>query len=86
MNTTCAPGPVHVTTLGQGPRQALAIHCTMARSGAWKGVARALDDIAEITAFDLPGHGQSADWDGQGDLVAHVADIGRGLIGDGPVD
>ncbi|MAC81819.1 MAG: alpha/beta hydrolase [Rhodobacteraceae bacterium] len=85
MNEVLRPAQVHVVDLGQGPRAMLALHCTMAYSGAWKGVARALEGQARITAFDLPGHGQSADWDGQGDLVDHVAGIGRGLLG-APMD
>jgi len=60
------PQPVHVRQLGSGPRQVLAIHCTIAHSGAWKGVAGRLDKEATFTAFDMLSHGQSPDWDGQG--------------------
>ena len=42
---------------------ALAIHCSLAHGGAWTGLAEALDDLVTIRAFDLPGHGGSADWD-----------------------
>ncbi len=77
--------PIYVTTFGSGARDVLAVHCTMAQSGAWKGVARGLDDVARMTAFDLPGHGRSVDWDGQGDFLDSVAGIGRGLL-DRPMD
>lgn len=77
--------PIYVTTLGAGARDVLAVHCTMAQSGAWKGVARGLDDVARLTVFDVPGHGRSADWDGQGDFLQSVAEIGLGLL-DRPMD
>jgi lipase len=49
-------------TFGHGPHPALAIHCGLAHSGAWRGIADALDDLLRVTAFDLPGHGRSPDW------------------------
>ncbi|MCW8843760.1 MAG: alpha/beta hydrolase [Rhodobacteraceae bacterium] len=54
---------------GTGPRKALALHCSLAHSGAWRGVADRLSDTLSITALDLPGHGQSPAWSGDGDLV-----------------
>ena len=54
--------------LGQGPRRALALHCTIAHSGAWRGVAAALDDKVTMTCPDMLCHGKSADWDGEGDF------------------
>jgi pimeloyl-ACP methyl ester carboxylesterase len=48
---------------GTGARPALALHCTMAHSGAWAGVAAHLPDL-QITAFDLPGDGKSAGFEG----------------------
>ena len=77
--------PIYVTTLGAGDRDVLAVHCTMAQSGAWKGVARGLDDVARMTVFDVPGHGRSPDWDTQGDFLDCVAGIGRDLL-DRPMD
>lgn len=58
----------HVRTFGRGERHALAIHCTLAHSGAWRGLGGALQDHLTLTAFDLPGHGKSDDWDGKTDL------------------
>lgn len=71
--------------MGQGPRRALAIHCSMSHSGAWAGVSHALDDLLTITAFDLPGHGQSAPWSGPGEIQAASTAIAADLI-DGPAD
>lgn len=50
------------TRAGQGTRQALMIHCSLAHNGAWRGVQRGLDDQFDMLAFDLPGHGRSAEW------------------------
>ncbi len=61
------PQPVHVRHLGHGPRKVLAIHCTIAHGGAWRGVAARLEE-ASFTAFDMLHHGRSPDWDGQGDF------------------
>lgn len=59
---------VHVRTLGQGAREALALHCTIAHSGAWSGVAGVLGSDATLIAPDMPSHGKSPDWNEQGDL------------------
>ncbi|MFY2825673.1 alpha/beta fold hydrolase [Ruegeria sp. MALMAid1280] len=60
--------PVHVRTLGQGARNVLALHCTIAHSGAWSGLAAALEGEATLIAPDMLSHGRSPDWDGQGDF------------------
>ena len=67
----------------------LAIHCSLAHSGAWRGMGAALDDLVTLHAFDLPCHGKSGDWDGQG--VMHDTATAMALevlddIGAGPVD
>lgn len=72
-------------TFGTGPRHALAIHCSLAHSGAWSGVAAELADDMTITAFDMPGHGRSVDWDGKGDYLQAVAAVGATFL-TGPVD
>lgn len=70
---------------GAGPRPALAIHCSLASSGAWAGVAERLDDRLTLTAFDLPGHGKSADWSGDGDFLDRATRIAASFI-ETPVD
>lgn len=60
----------HLTALrhwGQGGRQVLALHCSLAHAGAWSGLAAALPGIS-LVAPDLPGHGRSADWNPARDL------------------
>lgn len=61
---TIAGFPTHVTRLGKGVRRALFLHCTMGHSGSWTQVEAALLGKLQMTAFDRPGHGRSADWPG----------------------
>lgn len=75
----------HWQVMGQGPRTGLAIHCSLAHCGAWAGVARALGDLMTVTAFDLPGHGASAPWEGAGEIQAVSTAIAADLL-DGPAD
>lgn len=56
---------------GSGPRRALLLHCSLAHSGAFKGLMGELGDLATMTAIDLPGHGRSADWD-EGEPLQHL--------------
>ncbi|MGR3616400.1 MAG: alpha/beta fold hydrolase [Paracoccaceae bacterium] len=54
---------------GSGPERVLALHCTIAHGGAWRGVAAALGaDKVTLTAPDFLSHGQSPDWDETGDF------------------
>lgn len=46
-----------------GIRPVLALHCSLAHGGAWAGLAERLAGI-DMIAPDLPGHGESADWQG----------------------
>ncbi len=55
---------------GGAPERALAIHPVLAGAGAFAPLAGALEDVRLLTAFDLPGHGKSAGWDGRGDYHA----------------
>jgi pimeloyl-ACP methyl ester carboxylesterase len=77
--------PTFWQTFGAGDRKGLAIHCSLARSGAWADAAARMEEPLALTAFDLPGHGQSADWDGTGDYIGLCARIADGFI-DEPVD
>ena len=51
-------GPPLAWSGSDGDAAALLIHCTLAHSGAWHGVAA---HLPSWTAPDLPGHGRSAD-------------------------
>lgn len=79
--------PTAVRHWGQGSRQALALHCSLAHSGAWAGLAAALPDW-RLTAPDLPGHGRSANWDGGEGLHDVATRMGHALVEalPGPVD
>lgn len=44
-----------------------------------------LGDRLSMTAFDLPGHGRTADWDGRGDMLGVTARIAESFC-DRPVD
>ncbi len=55
---------------GKGDQRALMLHCSLASSDAWRGVAGHLVDGLSMTGIDFPGHGRSSDWDGQGDYHA----------------
>ncbi len=70
----------NVVRRGKGAHLVLAIHCTLAHSGAWKGLTAALQDEAEVTAYDLPSHGRSPKWDGQSDLHQLSTEWGKDLL------
>jgi lipase len=53
---------------GHGDRKVLALHCTLAHSGAWRGLAAEMDGEVALSALDMLSHGRSPDWDLQGDF------------------
>ncbi|MFB2595147.1 alpha/beta fold hydrolase [Paracoccus sp. p4-l81] len=64
MSDTLAGHPTRIRRFaGNDDRPALALHCMMGHSGAFMGIAEALADAVQITAFDLPGHGGAAPFD-----------------------
>lgn len=77
--------PVNVERFGSGQRKALLLHCFLGQISGWKRLASLLDDMLDITAFDLPGHGKSPEWDGAGCFHETATRIAAG-IPDGPVD
>lgn len=77
--------PTYWTTFGQGPRQALMIHCSLAHSGSWGKLARHLSGALTMTAFDMPGHGRSGRWDGRGELQSVTTAIAADVL-DAPAD
>jgi lipase len=70
-------------------RPVLAMHCSLAHSGAWSGLAERLSGVT-LTALDQPGHGRSAEWDGATEihgLTTRIATVMAETIGEGgPVD
>lgn len=51
-----------------GGLPAVLSHCFLGHSGGWKRFLAGLETPLDALAFDLPGHGRSGTWDGQGDL------------------
>lgn len=53
----------HLRHFGKGPRQILALHCSLAHGGVWQPMAEELGlDEVSVTAPDMPGHGRSPHW------------------------
>lgn len=76
----------HWTTFGQGPRRAVAIHCSLSHSGSWGGLARYVSGALTLKAFDMPGHGRSAPWQGLGEIQEETARIAATFCESGPCD
>ncbi|WP_050928271.1 alpha/beta fold hydrolase [Aestuariivita boseongensis] len=83
---TDARPPVYQTTMGDGPRDVLAIHCTLAHSGVWRGLLREMPDDITIHAIDLPSHGRSADWKASDGDFQDVSAAGARALFDRPMD
>ena len=84
---TPQPGFVpHVSTLGQGPRRVLALHCNLAHGGAWGGIARAFEDRLSLIAPDMPSNGRSPDWDETSDFSDTVYKAALDLMDPAPMD
>lgn len=75
----------HWRVLGQGSRAALALHCNLGHSGAFRGVATELDHVLTIQAPDMPGHGRSGAYQGGGATGSRLIDAIVARI-DAPVD
>ncbi len=87
-SSPAVPQPVFVRQFGTGARSVLALHCTIAHSGAWRGLAAQLGDRVTLIAPDMLSHGRSPDWDREGDFqnrsvaaVDHLLTDGMDLIG-----
>ncbi|TNJ48471.1 alpha/beta fold hydrolase [Phaeobacter sp. B1627] len=72
---------VYHRSFGHGPQAVFAVHCSLAHTGAWRGLAAALGaDRVTLQGFDLLSHGKSPDWDGQGILQMRNAEAGLVLL------
>ena len=69
---------------GQGAEQALLLHCSMAHSGAWDGVAHALSDRLHLVAPDLVGHGRGPAWDRAQDFHDQTTEAACGHLPKAP--
>ena len=72
-----------------GVRPILALHCSLAHSGAWSGLVDHLSGVT-VTALDQPGHGRAADWDRVSDLHGLSSrasiEMAESLGGGAPID
>lgn len=78
------PQPLFHRNFGTGARRVLALHCTIAHSGAWRGLSVAMPEVT-LVCPDMLSHGRSPDWDRQGDIQDRSADAVAGLL-DAPMD
>ena len=69
---------------GEGAPSALMLHCSLAHSGAWEGLARRLGRAC--IAPDLPGHGRSGPMEPGADYQVQCLDVAQGFLGDAPID
>ncbi len=80
--------PFRTWTVG-GARPVLALHCSLAHSGAWAGLAQRLSGVT-VTAPDQIGHGRGRDWDGVADLHGDVTRdsiaVAEALANGAPID
>lgn len=62
----------HVVRLGAGGVPLVGIHCSLGRAEMLLPLLKAMGTTSQVTLFDLPGHGKSQVWEGQGEyqLVA----------------
>lgn len=67
-------------TAGSGRGRAIFVHCTLASSRSLLPIMQLLDLGGEKIAFDLPGHGESAEWDGQGDYLRRSVDVAGSFL------
>lgn len=72
-------------SFGNGPRKALLMHCSLGHSDAYGRLCAHLGGALSTTAFDMPGHGRSADWDGASDFQDQVTEIALEFL-DEPMD
>lgn len=65
---------------GNAERPALALHCMMGNGLYWGPIAKRLHGLVRVTAPDMPGHGQSPDWQGTPDFHTTVTRQAAALI------
>ena len=79
---------LHLHRFGAAPREALALHCTLAHGGAWRGLGDALQSELTLIAPDLPAHGRAGNPDASVDYqdacfnaVLPLLDTPKDIIG-----
>ncbi|MBF9029246.1 alpha/beta fold hydrolase [Rhodobacterales bacterium HKCCE3408] len=70
---------------GDSGPEAVLLHCSLAHSGAWQGLARVLKDRMRLIAPDLVGHGKAPDLQPGEDFLETAIASAREFLPDGPV-
>lgn len=70
----------YFTRSGHGMEDGLFLHCGLARASAWDRVMALLAGEMSMLAMDLPGHGQSEDWNPERDFAVQTCDMALGLL------
>ncbi len=68
---------------GEGAAEALLLHCSLAHSKAWDGLAKRLG--VGCIAFDMPGHGRSGPVDLAVDYQDQCLRVAESFVADGPL-
>ncbi|KNG92595.1 alpha/beta fold hydrolase [Pseudaestuariivita atlantica] len=65
---------LHWQRLGDAPRVAVAVHCSLAHGRSWSAVAQMMGGRLAVEACDMPGHGRSPGWsDAEGEIQGLTA-------------
>lgn len=75
-----AVNEIYSRSFGTGPRPILAVHCSLAHSGAWRALGAEMEQEARLLAYDMLSHGRSPDWDGQGNFQTQNVEAGLALL------
>ncbi len=70
----------HFIRSGHGPEEGLLLHCMLADARALDGLTAKLGGHLTALSMDLPGHGQSEDWDTSRDFGEMTRDTALGLL------
>lgn len=70
----------HFLRAGHGPDNALLLHCMLGYARSLDGVMAKLADRLSMLSMDLPGHGQSENWDKTRDYAEMACDMAFGLL------
>lgn len=70
----------HFLRSGHGPEEALVLHCMLGQARGLDMMMARLGNQMSMIGMDLPGHGQSEEWDKSRDYAEMARDMGVGLL------
>ncbi len=70
----------HFLRSGHGPEEALVLHCMLGSARGMDMMMAKMGKELSMLAMDLPGHGQSEEWDKTRDYAEMTRDMGLGLL------